>query len=525
VLWLVLSPVIGAVLLLIVRRQPPEALRSLALMNAFFTALIATGLHVGMALSDADHPMSAVIEWTWLAIPRDAAHPSDPWLEATFSIGCDQINAAPLLWIPWLALSALWVVDARRARPRPFYGVFFAWETCLLGCFAAYDALTFLGFEAAALWLGHTLVSGWGTAERHAVAAKFWRYQFAGQVAWGGALIALGVIGAWCRFDVLPTLPTLKWSWPALAQQLPWAAHQSEGALQFWLSSSPVLVVLLVVGALLRSPVVPLHRWLPAFFETAPAPVCVLIAAAWCPLSLYAWARFAAALFGENAAALRGAMALLGGATAVYAGLCALAQSDLRRLSAYALVTLQGAAWLSASTLTVGGSHGAWILSHAAGVGSAAWLLLAALWEQRERTPLAAGAVAMPRFAALVAAAMLIVCGFPALGRLSADLVVGWTLAQHDVWGLVAVLFGWLMVGASAIGVLGRLWGTDAEAADATVGSPRDVSWREALALAPVLAWIIWSLSFALPAWSEPTSEWGTISRTADGLTEVRSDP
>jgi NADH:ubiquinone oxidoreductase subunit 4 (subunit M) len=157
--------------------------------------------------------------------------------------------------------------------------------------------------------------------------------------------------------------------------------------------------------------------------------------------------------------------------------------------------------------MTVAGSHGAWLLSQAAGMGSAAWLLLAALWERRlplrERSPYGGAAPRMPRFVGLAAAAMLGVCGFPALGRMTADLVVGWTLAQQHPWGLAAALFGWLMIGWSALRWLERwcsgLPGERDAAAVSFRADLHDVSWREALVLAPVLAWCVWSLIAPAP--------------------------
>lgn len=516
---LVLSPGVGAGVAVMLRRQPADVLRAAVLANLLCTAVLGTAL---AAMASASTPQARVVAgWTTWTVPRSTLDRSDnvpkresPWLEVVVSLGRDHWNAAALLWIPWLALSALLVVDAPVERPALFYGLFCAWEACLLGCFAAYDALTFLSFDAAALWLGCALTGGWGQAHRRAAAGKFWRHQFAGQCAWFVGLAGLGVVAAWCHFYVSPRLPALSWTWPTLTEQLSRVVRSSWEIAAYFESASAVLLVVLAFGALLRSPVVPLHSWWPVLATEAPSPVAVLTASAWCPLGMYAWLRFVAPVFSDSIALHAGQLAFAGEVTAVLAGLLALAQTDLRRYAAYAALCLQGVAWTCASASTETGNAAALSLSQAAGLGAAAWLLSIALLERRYHTREldAFGGLAMrlPRFAVALAAMLVCVNGFPAPFRAGIDLSVGWTLAEHRPWGLVAAVAGWLAVGWGGVWALQRLLfgpvreptSQDSLFGDASGIVPlrprevQDLSWTECAAFAPLVGWCLW---FGMP--------------------------
>ena len=496
VLWLVLSPLVGAALMVVVRRPSPAVLRSLAVSSGLCTAFSATVLHVCVhEAPDAARYAVGTFTRPVLTIPREApatdSASAEPWLEVVFSVGVDQLNAAALLWIPWFAVSALLVAEP--SADRGFHAVFLAWEACLLGSFAASDALTFCAFQVGALCWGYCLTAGWGQSDRRAAADSFCRWQFSGLAAWWTALVALGVVTAWCRRDLLAALPTLSWTWTTFAHRLPLAIGQSPVAAHYWQLAATVLFVLFVFGVLVRTPVWPLHAWFPPFVDAALAPVTMLATAAWCPLGLYAWVRFVAPIFRESTIGFGGGLVLIGGVTAVWAGVTAFSQTDLRRFGAYAFLSLQGIAWLSAATASADGARGAAALCQAAGFGAAAWFVFVALWERRSRSShvesIAGLAWRAPRLGAALIVIAIGCCGFPAVGRWHADVFVLWTLASHRPWGLAAAVVGWLFVGWGTIRVVGRMFTTS----NLPAAAAHDLSWSELLALAPPLAWCLWN--------------------------------
>jgi len=438
--------------------------------------------------ADADNVERTVIQATWLSIPRSSpglAKPNEPpWLRVDVSFGHDSLNAPMLLWAPWLALSALLITEHFEAS---FYALFCAWEGCLLGCFAAYDAFTFLACDAAALGLASALIGGCGGANRRAAAGKLWRHQFAGHAAWWAGLVATGVVTAWCRHDFLPALPAIDWSWLTLSEQLPRTIVLTWGAAQFWQSAAIVLFVLLTFGALVRTPVAPFHSWWAHTISESPMSVAVLLSAVWCPLGMYAWLRFVAPAFTDLVRAEQGLLTLLAEVTVVWGGLLALSSADdLRRFAASATIGLQGIAWLAALTGSTAGHESAWALSQATGIGGAAWILTSGTRSSRNPSP------------TLWFFVCIAFAGFPALARCRTDWLIGRVLTDYYPMGLLVAIAGMLLIGWGAISIAQCLVNENSTTGDNAPKS-HQLSWTEILAFAPILAWGLWYVCQPLP--------------------------
>ena len=111
-------------------------------------------------------------------------------------------------------------------------------------------------------------------------------------------------------------------------------------------ASATVIALLLFGGAIGKSAQLPLSTWLPDAME-GPTPVSALIhAATMVTAGVYLVAR-ANVLFEVSQVAL-GVVAIVGLVTAVYAGLAALGQDDLKRVLAYSTVSQLGYMFLAA---------------------------------------------------------------------------------------------------------------------------------------------------------------------------------
>ncbi|MBT8036865.1 MAG: NADH-quinone oxidoreductase subunit L [Verrucomicrobiae bacterium] len=104
--------------------------------------------------------------------------------------------------------------------------------------------------------------------------------------------------------------------------------------------------LLLLVGAMGKSGQVPLHTWLPDAME-GPTPVSALIhAATMVAAGVFLVARthpiFQAAVDVDGASIALSAAAWIGGVTALYAALVAMAQTDIKRILAYSTVSQLG---------------------------------------------------------------------------------------------------------------------------------------------------------------------------------------
>ena len=105
-------------------------------------------------------------------------------------------------------------------------------------------------------------------------------------------------------------------------------------------ATATLIALLLFAGAIGKSAQLPLHTWLPDAME-GPTPVSALIhAATMVTAGVYLVAR--THVFFEISGIALGVVAIVGLVTAVYAGLAALAQDDLKRVLAYSTISQLG---------------------------------------------------------------------------------------------------------------------------------------------------------------------------------------
>jgi len=96
------------------------------------------------------------------------------------------------------------------------------------------------------------------------------------------------------------------------------------------------------VGFAVKTPVVPLHTWLPAAHVEAPTAGSVLLAGVLLKLGTYGLVRVNLQMLPDAFARYALPVALIGLASVLYGALVALAQTDLKRLVAYTSVNHMG---------------------------------------------------------------------------------------------------------------------------------------------------------------------------------------
>jgi multicomponent Na+:H+ antiporter subunit D len=137
-----------------------------------------------------------------------------------------------------------------------------------------------------------------------------------------------------------------------------------------------VAFALIVCGFLVKAAIVPFHFWLADAYAIAPAPVCLLFAAAMSDLGIYGiarvyWIAFDGAL-GPFQDPLRDVLLGVGAVTAVLGAVMAVLQRHLKRLLAYATISDLGCFLIGVALLTPDGlaGTGSWVLAHGLAKGS-----------------------------------------------------------------------------------------------------------------------------------------------------------
>src|SRR5205814_5230577 len=92
----------------------------------------------------------------------------------------------------------------------------------------------------------------------------------------------------------------------------------------------------------IKIPMVPFHTWLPDAHVEAPTAISVILAGVLLKMGGYGIIRICLGIFPDVAIALSWYIAMFGFINIVYGALCAMAQSDFKRLIAYSSISHMG---------------------------------------------------------------------------------------------------------------------------------------------------------------------------------------
>src|SRR5207302_2423850 len=262
--------------------------------------------------------------------------------------------------------------------PKGYFALFRLLETGLLGTFAALDFFLFYVFFEVSLLPMYFLIGVWGGPRKEYAAIKFFLYTLLGSV---GLLIVLIGTFLYSR-EVFPaaaggahvagTFDLLQLAGPAM--------HAKFAAMP---GVAKTFFLLAMVAFLVKVPAVPLHTWLPDAHVEAPTPISMILAALLLKMGGYGVFRVAYPLFPEAAKSLWLLVALLGVVGILYGALCAMAQTDFKKLVAYSSVSHMGFVLLGAAVMTTAAVNGALFMMIAHGITSAMMFFLVGVIYER----------------------------------------------------------------------------------------------------------------------------------------------
>jgi NADH-quinone oxidoreductase subunit M len=286
-----------------------------------------------------------------------------------YLLSADGLSLALILLTAFLNLvctAAAWDAD-----PSPAYWAnFLALSSALTGVFLARDLFLFYCFWEATLIPMFFIIGLYGSDNRRHAAVKFFLFTFAGSVFMLLALIGL-VVAKHGQTGV--------WSWDLQAlKEAPLGA------------AGPWIFLGLLLGFGVKIPVVPMHTWLPDAHTEAPAAGSVMLAGVMLKMGLYGLIRVALPLFPGYAVSWAPWLVGLACVNAVYGALCAMAQTDLKRLVAYSSIAHLGFCLIGilsgAAQGVVGGSLQ--MINHGITTG-ALFLMVGFLYERAHKRGLA----------------------------------------------------------------------------------------------------------------------------------------
>jgi NADH-quinone oxidoreductase subunit M len=287
--------------------------RDLSPRAAHAAGLVASSLALAGALGiwsrGAGAGFSQVEEIAWI-----------PSLGAAYRVGIDGVSLPLFLLTAVIFPVSLVFSLGVTERVRSYVALFLLLETACLGVFVTLDMVVFYVFWEVTLVAMYFIIAGWGYADRQRAALTFFIYTLLGSLPLLLAILALYLGGNPRTFDMRAII----------------AAPPLAGA------TAGLTFLALVVAFAVKTPLFPVHTWLPAAHVEAPTAGSVVLAAVLLKLGTYGFIRFALQMTPGAFRAAALAVAILGVFSALYGAFVALAQTDLKRLVAYTSVNHMG---------------------------------------------------------------------------------------------------------------------------------------------------------------------------------------
>lgn len=402
-----------------------------------------------------------------------------PSLNIQYLIGVDGLS---VLFLPLTVLLFIGIIAASwtstRSMPRLYFTLLLLLESTTLGIFCALDTMLFFLFWELTLIPLYFLISLWGVGpNRRYAAVKYTLFMLTGGVPllFGFLLLAFNhaeMSGAALPGALAFDLPTL------FATPLP-------------AGTETAVFLLLLLGFAVKTPVFPLHTWLPVVALEGPVAVAAIMTGL--KLGAYGLIRFTVPLAPHAAAEFHWLLAGLGILGVIYGALAALAQSNLRRMLAFSSLSHVGLVLLGIASRDLPGLQGALFqLFNFTLVAGGLFLLTGFLHHRTGSTDLVSlGGVArtMPLLAAFFFLFGLASLGIPGTSGFPAEfLILMSALKAHTGAGLAA-LAAVVLGGAYLLGIYRRSF--LGPVTSPVIAEARDLRRRELVVMGIFTAWIL----------------------------------
>ena len=314
--FVIFSPLVGALALLIPRRGDDAAIRNGALFFSLVTLLL-TVVAVAQFHREASgaagpgrFALTACIPWII------SGEEETTTIDIAYRVGVDGISIWLLAMTALLSPLAIWSsFTAICTRVREYYILLLLLQVGLLGVFCAQDLLLFYVFFEFTLLPLFFLIGIWGGPERRRAANKFFIYTLAGSVLTFAGVVYL----AYFAFTSTDTLTLNLQTLTRMGQDgdIPFKV-------QWW------LCLALAAGFAIKVPLFPFHTWLPLAHTEAPTAGSVILAAVLLKLGTYGFCRLSIPILPDASFELAPVVAVVAIIGIIYAALAAWVQRDVK---------------------------------------------------------------------------------------------------------------------------------------------------------------------------------------------------
>ena len=398
--WMIFLPLIGAIVVLCLPRNAANLIRGTA---TFFTIPpLAMAVWLFQNFDRTTNEMQFVTKIPWI-----------PSFNIQYFIGVDGISITMVLLTALLSFICIIASFGIEKAMKAYFALFLVLDAAMMGVFCALDFFLFFVFWEVMLLPMYFLIGIWGGPRREYAAIKFFLYTMVGSVLMLVAMLALYFYAEPHTFDMLE-LASRSSSYSTGFQRLAWIA--------------------LFIGFAIKIPAFPFHTWLPDAHVEAPTAISVILAGVLLKMGTYGILRINYPIL--PAATLEFAFWLLialGTWNIVYGALCAMAQTDFKKLIAYSSISHMGYVMFGMATMTSEGINGAVLQMFNHGTVTAMlFLLVGVIYDRahhREINGFGGLAAIMPFYTGWTALAFFAAMGLPGLSAFISEVLVllgGW---------------------------------------------------------------------------------------------------
>ena len=336
---LILLPIVGALFLFFTKGKDGNNLtvKYVALFTTIVNFLIS--IYLWISFDPSTSAFQFVEERIWI---KDFIN---------YKVGVDGISILFILLTTFITpLCIVSVNNTVKNRLRDFLIAILIMESFMIGVFCALDLVVFYLFFEAGLIPMFLIIGIWGGPKRVYSAFKFFLYTLLGSV-----LMLVAIISIYWISGTTDVIALYELGIDAKYQNLLWLAFFSSFAV--------------------KTPMWPVHTWLPDAHVEAPTAGSVLLAAILLKMAGYGFIRFSLGLFPVASEVFTPLVYTLSVIAIIFTSFIALMQEDMKKLIAYSSVAHMGFVTLGIFTLQQQGIEGSIIQMLSHGLVSAALFL------------------------------------------------------------------------------------------------------------------------------------------------------
>lgn len=389
------------------------------------------------------------------------------WLSRPFTASLHWSWGGLAFWIVLLLALCTFcaVLATNMPQTRTMVALLLLLEGTMMGVFMARDILAFALFWDLMLIPPFFALVGWG--EHRDTAWRYLIYNFSGGLLLLLSTAAFGVL--YGSTDVIGT------------------SHQIVGQWAPWIFAG------FAVAFAVKTPLFPLHTWMPATYSDSPAVIVSVVSSIQSKAGLFGFLVIGLPFFANAMGEWKWLFIVLSLISLLYGAFIALMQTDTKRIVAYSSLSHLGLIVLAIFSQNPIAIEGAYIYIVAHALFSAALFLILGYIEEREDTRsltrLGGLGKSNPKLAGAFTIAALAALGLPGLAGFVGELVIlAGVFKNGFFWPALIALVPIVLASAYMLRLLQDVINGPVRE---DIPERRDLTWIEGLAVAPLLAALV----------------------------------